>query len=265
MNKFKKVVFVGSGKGGVGKSTVSAGIAVSLADKGYKVGLLDADIYGPSQDIVMNLKNGTVHDNEQEDILPTVESYGVRCVSLGSLIKDSQALAWRGPMVVSALRQMVEKTNWGDVEFLVVDLPPGTGDVVMSMAKFVDVDASVIVSTPQDIALLDAKKAYDMFKKINVPVAGMVENMSYHICSSCGSKEHVFGENGLKEFAKQTDSLFLGEIPLNINIRTSCDNGESLAQFAEFKNITNKLLARLDELAELKKQQQEQPVKVVID
>lgn len=265
MNKFKKVVFVGSGKGGVGKSTVSAGIAVSLADKGYKVGLLDADIYGPSQDRIMKLESGTVHDNEQEDILPTVENYGVKCVSLGSLIKDSQALAWRGPMVVSALRQMVEKTNWGDTEFLVVDLPPGTGDVVMSMAKFTDVDASVIVSTPQDIALLDAKKAYDMFAKINIPVAGMVENMSYHICSSCGSKEHIFGENGLRDFAKEKDSLFLGDIPLNISIRKSCDKGESLTQFAEFKNITNKLLARLDELEEDKKQKEEQPIKVVID
>lgn len=258
MNNLKKVVFVGSGKGGVGKSTVSAGIAVNLIKKGYKVGLLDADVYGPSQDTIMNLKEGIVHDNEQEDILPTVESFGVRCVSLGSLIKDSQALAWRGPMVVSALKQMVDKTNWGDIEFLVVDLPPGTGDVVMSMAKFVKVDAAVILSTPQDVALLDAKKAFDMFNKLNIPVAGMVENMSYHICSSCGSKEHIFGDNGLAKFAAESNSLFLGEIPLNISIRKACDEGSSLAQFNEFSSITENLLDSLDSI-------KQQAIKVVID
>lgn len=258
MNKFKKVIFVGSGKGGVGKSTVSAGIAVNIAKQGYKAGLLDADIYGPSQDRIMNLANGVLHDNEQENILPTVESYGVKVVSMGSLVKDNQALAWRGPMLASALKQMVSQTNWGDTEFLVVDLPPGTGDVVMSMAKLLKANAAVIVSTPQDIALLDAKKAYDMFNKLNIPVAGMVENMSYHVCNNCGSKEHIFGENGLAEFAKQSDSLFLGAIPLNINIRQACDNGENLDIFSEFKEISDKLLQKIDEIAN-------NPIKVVID
>tara|TARA_Y100001960_G_C14777779_1_gene884370 strand:- start:591 stop:1367 length:777 start_codon:yes stop_codon:yes gene_type:complete len=258
MNNFKKVVFIGSGKGGVGKSTVSAGVAINLAKQGLKVGLLDADIYGPSQDTIMNLANGTVHDNEQENILPTVESYGVRCVSMGSLIKDSQALAWRGPMLVSALKQMIGQTNWGDTEFLVVDLPPGTGDIVMSLAKLVKANGAVIVSTPQDIALLDAKKAFDMFKKLNVPVAGMVENMSYHICSNCGSKEHVFGENGLKDFATEVEGQFLGSIPLNISIRQSCDEGVGLDNFDEFADITKKLLESLDEIGN-------NPIKVVID
>lgn len=258
MNNFKKVIFIGSGKGGVGKSTVSAGVAVNLAKLGYKTGLLDADIYGPSQDTIMNLKNGLVHDNNQEDILPTVESYGVRCVSMGTLIKDSQALAWRGPMLASALKQMVEKTNWEDTEFLVVDLPPGTGDVVMSMVKLVKANAAIIVSTPQDVALLDAKKAYNMFNKMDVPVAGMVENMSYHICSSCGSKEHIFGNNGLVDFAKEVNSLFLGSIPLNINIRKACDEGKSLDSFTEFTDITNKILNQLEKI-------KNQAIKVVID
>jgi ATP-binding protein involved in chromosome partitioning len=258
MNNFSKVIFVGSGKGGVGKSTVSAGIAVNLAKRGYKVGLLDADIYGPSQDLMFNLKNGIVHDNGKEDILPTVENYGVRCVSIGSLIKDSQALAWRGPMVAGALKQMVEQTNWEGVDTLVVDLPPGTGDVVMTMSKLVKPNGAVIVSTPQDVAMLDAKKAFDMFNKLNVPVAGMVENMSYHICSSCGSKEHVFGADSLANFADETNSPFLGDIPLNINIRKACDEGQSLQDFCEFKLITENLLASLEDIKQA-------GIKVVID
>lgn len=258
MNNFKKIVFVGSGKGGVGKSTVASGIAVSLAQKGFKVGLLDADIYGPSQDKMMSLSQGTVHDLKDDKTLPTVESFGVRVVSMGSMVQEAQALAWRGPMLASALKQMVSQTNWGDTEFLVVDLPPGTGDVALSMAKLVKASGAVIVSTPQDIALLDAKKAYDMFNKLNIPVAGMVENMSYHICKECGSKEYIFGENGLKNFALEVKGQFLGSLPLNINIRKACDNGESLAQFTEFSEISEKLLVSLDEIAN-------NHIKVVID
>lgn len=258
MSNFKKVILVGSGKGGVGKSTVSAGIAVNLAKLGEKVGLLDADIYGPSQDLMFDLKNGEVFDNDQEDIMPTIKNYGVRCVSIGSIVKDSQALAWRGPMLASALKQMVEKSNWEGIDTLVVDLPPGTGDVVMTMAKLVKPTGAVIVSTPQDVAMLDAKKAYDMFNKLNIPIAGFVENMSYHICSKCGSKEYIFGKNGVKDYVKSVDSLFLGDIPLNISIRQTSDKGQSLEKFEEFNKITQKLSQQLEQL-------KQQPIKVVID
>jgi ATP-binding protein involved in chromosome partitioning len=220
----KNIIAVASGKGGVGKSTTSVNLALALAAEGAKVGVLDADIYGPSQPRML----GTTQRPESADgkTIEPIESYGVQSMSIGFLIEEEEPMIWRGPMVTQALQQMLGDTNWRDLDYLVIDLPPGTGDIQLTLSQKVPVSGAVIVTTPQDISLLDARKAYKMFEKVKVPVLGVVENMSTHICSQCGHEEHIFGSGGGERMAEQYGLSMLGSLPLNIRIREDADGGK---------------------------------------
>ena len=220
----KNIIAIASGKGGVGKSTTSVNLALALAAEGAKVGVLDADIYGPSQPRML----GTTQRPESADgkSIEPIESYGVQSMSIGFLIDEEEPMIWRGPMVTQALQQMLGDTNWRELDYLVIDLPPGTGDIQLTLSQKVPVSGSVIVTTPQDISLLDARKALKMFEKVKVPVLGVIENMSTHICSQCGHEEHIFGAGGGESMAKQYDVNMLGNLPLDITIRENADNGE---------------------------------------
>ncbi len=220
----KNVVAVASGKGGVGKSTTAANLALAWAAQGAKVGLLDADIYGPSQPLMMGLTGAKPVSTDGKHMAP-LRAHGVEVMSIGFMIDPEQPMAWRGPMVTSALTQLLGDTTWGDLDYLVVDMPPGTGDIQLTLAQRVPVSGAVIVTTPQDIALLDARKGLKMFEKVEVRVLGVVENMSLHICSQCGHVEHVFGSGGGARMAAQYGVQLLGELPLDIRIREDADGG----------------------------------------
>jgi len=219
----KNIVAVASGKGGVGKSTTAANLALAWAAQGAKVGLLDADIYGPSQPMMMGL-GGAKPQSDGKHLIPLV-AHGVEVMSIGFMIDQEQPMAWRGPMVTQALTQLLGETNWGQLDYLVVDMPPGTGDIQLTLAQRVPVSGAVIVTTPQDIALLDARKGLKMFEKVEVRVLGVVENMSMHVCSHCGHVEHVFGSGGGARIANQYGVQLLGELPLDIRIREDADGG----------------------------------------
>src|SRR6201996_3277575 len=220
----KNVVAVASGKGGVGKSTTAANLALAWAAQGAKVGLLDADIYGPSQPMMMGLGGQKPLTKDGKRMTPLI-SHGVEVMSIGFMIDPEPPMAWRGPMVTQALTQLLSDTDWGDLDFLVVDMPPGTGDIQLTLAQRVPVSGAVIVTTPQDIALLDARKGLKMFEKVEVRVLGVVENMSMHICAECGHVEHVFGSGGGARMASQYRVHLLGELPLDIRIREDADGG----------------------------------------
>ncbi len=220
----KNIVAVASGKGGVGKSTTAANLALALAGDGAAVGLLDADIYGPSQARMMGLGNQRPTSHDGRLIEPPV-AYGVKVMSIGLLIDEEQPMAWRGPMVTQALTQLLDNSHWGDLDYLIVDMPPGTGDIQLTLSQRVPVSGAVIVTTPQDIALLDARKGLKMFQKVEVPVLGIVENMSTHVCSQCGHEEHIFGSGGGRAMAAQYSVELLGELPLDIRIREQADGG----------------------------------------
>jgi ATP-binding protein involved in chromosome partitioning len=217
------IVAVASGKGGVGKSTTSVNLALALATLGQRVGLLDADIYGPSQPRMLGI-TGKPRSPDGKKLLP-MENYGVRVMSMGFLVDEDAPMIWRGPMVQSALQQMLGDVAWGELDVLVVDLPPGTGDAQLTMAQRVPLAGAVIVSTPQDIALLDARKALNMFRKVDVPVFGIVENMSYFLCPSCGHRSEIFSHGGARATAERYGVDFLGEIPLDLTIREDTDAG----------------------------------------
>ena len=221
----KNIIAVASGKGGVGKSTTSVNLALALAAEGATVGILDADIYGPSQPRMMGLSDRKPDSPDGKTLEPIV-NYGVQSMSIGYLIDEDTPMIWRGPMVTQALEQLLNDTNWREVDYLVIDLPPGTGDTQLTLAQKVPVSGAVIVTTPQDIALLDARKAYKMFEKVEVPVLGVVENMSIHICSKCGHEEHIFGEGGGQKMADDYNINFLGALPLDISIRKEADEGK---------------------------------------
>jgi len=220
----KNTIAVASGKGGVGKSTTSINLALALQAEGATVGILDADIYGPSQPRMLGLK-GKPDTTDGKTVEPKV-SYGVQSMSIGYLIEEDTPMIWRGPMVTGALEQLLNDTNWQDLDYLIIDLPPGTGDIQLTLCQKIPVSGAVIVTTPQDIALLDARKALKMFEKVNVPVLGIIENMSTHICSQCGHEEHIFGSGGGDQMAKQYDVDLLGSLPLDIRIREGVDNGK---------------------------------------
>ncbi len=224
LDKVKNIVAVASGKGGVGKSTTAANLALAWAAQGAKVGLLDADIYGPSQPMMMGLggQKPTTTDGKR---LSPLKAYGVEVMSIGLMIDPEQPMVWRGPMATQALTQLLGDTNWGELDYLVVDMPPGTGDIQLTLAQRVPVSGAVIVTTPQDIALLDARKGLKMFEKVEVPVLGVVENMSVHICSNCGHVEHLFGSGGGARLAEQYGVHLLGELPLDVRIREAADGG----------------------------------------
>ena len=221
------IIAVASGKGGVGKSTVAANLACALALQGKRVGVLDADVYGPSQPRMLGI-SGRPASPDRNMILP-LRGQGVTLMSIGLLTEEGEAVAWRGPMLMGALQQMLSKVQWGALDALIVDLPPGTGDVQMTLAQTVSVDGAIIVSTPQDIALLDARKGIDMFRQMDVPVIGMIENMSVYVCSACGHEEHIFGHDGVRVEAEKLGIPLLGSIPLNIDVRSGSDDGKPIA------------------------------------
>jgi len=224
LGNVKNIVAVASGKGGVGKSTTAANLALAWAAQGAKVGLLDADIYGPSQPLMMGLTGAKPVSADGKHLTP-LRAHGVEVMSIGFMIDQEQPMAWRGPMVTQALTQLLGETNWGELDYLVVDMPPGTGDIQLTLAQRVPVSGAVIVTTPQDIALLDARKGLKMFEKVEVRVLGVVENMSVHVCSQCGHIEHVFGSGGGARMATQYGVQLLGELPLDIRIREDADGG----------------------------------------
>ena len=243
-----RIIAVASGKGGVGKSTVSANLACALAAEGRRVGLLDADVYGPSQPRMLGV-SGRPASPDGKTILP-MRNHGVTMMSIGLMMNDDQAVVWRGPMLMGALQQMMTQVQWGALDVLIVDLPPGTGDVQMTLAQKFAVDGAIIVSTPQDVALLDARKGVDMFQQLHVPIVGMIENMSTHICSNCGYEEHVFGHGGVKAEAEKLGVPLLAEIPLHLDIRVAADGGAPIvvskpesAQAEAFRTVAKSLIA----------------------
>ncbi|MNQ68866.1 Septum site-determining protein MinD [compost metagenome] len=221
----KNIIAVASGKGGVGKSTTAANLALALAREGARVGILDADIYGPSQGIMFGIAEGTRPKIRDQKFFVPLEAHGVEVMSMAFLTDENTPVVWRGPMVSGALIQLITQTAWNDLDYLVVDMPPGTGDIQLTLAQKVPVAGAVIVTTPQDLALLDAKKGVEMFRKVNIPVLGVVENMAVHICSNCGHAEHLFGEGGGEKLAAQFGVELLASMPLSIAIRTQADSG----------------------------------------
>ncbi len=226
----RSIVAVASGKGGVGKSTVAVNLALALAANGLQVGLLDADIYGPSQPRLLGLK-GRPHTKDGK-VLEPMEAFGIKAMSIGFLVNEDQAMIWRGPMVMSALQQMLRDVNWGALDVLVVDMPPGTGDAQLTMAQQVPLAGAIIVSTPQDLALLDARKGIAMFRKVEVPVLGIVENMSYFLCPHCGGRTEIFAHGGARHEADKLGVPFMGEVPLDLAIRETSDGGTPIVASA---------------------------------
>ncbi|CAN7600371.1 iron-sulfur cluster carrier protein ApbC [Variovorax sp. LjRoot84] len=224
MPNVKNIIAVASGKGGVGKSTTAANLALALAAEGASVGLLDADIYGPSLPMMLGIDRRP--ESEDGKTMEPLENHGVQVMSIGFLVDQDEAMIWRGPMATQALEQLLRQTNWKELDYLIVDLPPGTGDIQLTLSQRVPMTGAVIVTTPQDIALLDAKKGIKMFEKVGVPILGIVENMAVHVCSNCGHVEHIFGAEGGKKMAAQYNMEYLGALPLDINIRLQADSGK---------------------------------------
>lgn len=241
-----RIIAVASGKGGVGKSTVSSNLAVALAKQGRKVGLLDADILGPSQAKMMGV-TARPASPDGKNIEPPV-AHGVKMMSLGLMLKEGEAVIWRGPMLMGALQQLLGQVNWGTLDVLIVDLPPGTGDVQLTLCQRTQLTGALVVSTPQDVALLDARKAIDMFAKLKTPVLGLIENMSTYVCPNCGHEAHIFGHGGVAEEARKLDLPFLGELPLALEVRVAGDAGTPIAagegpQAEAYARLAHRLIA----------------------
>ncbi len=233
----KNIIAVASGKGGVGKSTTSVNLALALAAEGATVGLLDADIYGPSQPQMLGI-SGRPESKDGKTMDP-MEAYGIQAMSIGFLIDADTPMVWRGPMVTGALEQLLRETKWRDLDYLIVDLPPGTGDIQLTLSQKIPVTGAIIVTTPQDIALLDARKGLKMFEKVGIPILGIVENMSTHICSNCGHEEHIFGAGGGTLMCKDYNVDLLGSLPLDITIREQADNGKPTVVATPDSKIAN--------------------------
>jgi ATP-binding protein involved in chromosome partitioning len=248
----KNVIAVASGKGGVGKSTTTVNLALAMAKEGAKVGILDADIYGPSQGMMMGFAPDTRPNVRDEKFFVPPMAHGVQVMSMAFLTTQDTPMAWRGPMVTGALMQIINQTDWDDLDYLFIDMPPGTGDIQLTLSQKVPVAGSVIVTTPQDIALLDARRGIEMFNKVNIPVLGVVENMSVHICSNCGHQEAIFGDEGGASLAKEYQVEVMGKLPLSLDIRQQCDAGSpSVIQDSEsevariYRGIARKIGAGL--------------------
>ncbi len=226
MNQIKHIIAVASGKGGVGKSTTAVNLALALQAAGHRTGLLDADIYGPSQQVMLGIAEGVRPEQQGGEYLLPVPAHGLKTMSMGFLVTESTPMVWRGPMAGGALSQLLEQTLWGELDYLVIDMPPGTGDIQLTLSQKARVSGAVIVTTPQDIALLDARKGVEMFRKVQVPILGIVENMALHRCSQCGHVEHIFGEQGGQRIAADYGVPLLGSLPLALSIREQTDAGE---------------------------------------
>jgi len=240
----KNIIAIASGKGGVGKSTFAVNFAVALEQLGHKVGILDADIYGPSIPRMMGL-SGRPEANANHKLVP-LENYNIQCMSIGFLIGVDTPTIWRGPMVMKALEQMFNGVEWGDLDYLIIDLPPGTGDAQLTLAQSSKLNGSIIISTPQDVALIDARKGINMFNKVNVPVLGIVENMSYFICSNCNERHEIFANGGAKKEAETSNNIFLGELPLDTLLRVHSDNGQPICAL-EPENYLSKIYIKIAE------------------
>jgi ATP-binding protein involved in chromosome partitioning len=254
MPNVKNIIAVASGKGGVGKSTTAVNLALALSAEGASVGLLDADIYGPSQPMMLGVK-GRPETKDGKSMEP-MENHGVQVSSIGFLIDPDEPMVWRGPMVTQALQQLLEQTNWRDLDYLIVDMPPGTGDIQLTLSQKVPVTGAVIVTTPQDIALLDARKGLKMFEKVGIPILGIVENMSTHICSNCGHAEEIFGAGGGAKMCQDFNVEFLGALPLTMAIREQADSGKPTVVAdpdgpvaAIYKEIARKIAVQVSEKA----------------
>ncbi len=251
LSKIGKIIAVASGKGGVGKSTIAVNLALALAATGKNIGLLDADIYGPSVPRLMGIQNQKPETDESGRIVP-LTAHGIKLMSMGFMVDESTPMIWRGPIVQSALLQMLRDVNWDGLDILVIDLPPGTGDIHLTLAQKVPLSGAVIVSTPQDIALIDARKGLEMFRKVSVPVLGIVENMSYYCCSNCGHRDDIFGHGGARQESENLNIPFLGEIPLHAKIREFSDSGTPIViaeptseQSKIFSSIAQQILTGL--------------------
>jgi ATP-binding protein involved in chromosome partitioning len=252
MRRVSNIIAIASGKGGVGKSTTAANLALALTAEGARVGLLDADIYGPSLPLMMGVAPGTRPETRDQKYFVPLNAHGVQLMSMGVLVTESTPVVWRGPMASGALQQLLNQTIWEDLDYLLIDMPPGTGDIQLTLSQSVPVTGAVIVTTPQDIALLDAKKGIEMFRKVHIPILGIVENMSQHVCSQCGHMEHIFGTGGGDRLALEYDTAMLGALPLDITIREQADGGTPtvLAQpdskiAASYREIARQLAANL--------------------
>ncbi len=233
----KNIIAVSSGKGGVGKSTTAVNLAVALAKDGAKVGLLDADIYGPSQGIMLGIEDGTRPETIDNKWFVPITAHGVKAMSMAYLVTESTPVVWRGPMASGALLQIMTQTQWGELDYLIIDMPPGTGDIQLTMSQKFPVSGAVVVTTPQDVALADAKKGIEMFEKVHIPVLGLIENMSLHICSNCGHAEHIFGEDGAETLAERYHTKVLGSLPLAKHIREQSDNGVPVVAFDDMSEV----------------------------
>jgi len=225
MNKIKHIIAVASGKGGVGKSTTAVNLALALKASGNQVGLLDADIYGPSQQLMLGVAPGVRPEQQGGQYLLPVEAHGLKTMTMGYLVTERTPMVWRGPMAGGALAQMLEQTLWGELDYLVIDMPPGTGDIQLTLSQKASLSGAVIVTTPQDIALLDAQKGVEMFRKVDVPILGVIENMAVHICTQCGHREHIFGAHGGERIAADYGVPLLASLPLALSIREQTDSG----------------------------------------
>jgi ATP-binding protein involved in chromosome partitioning len=250
----KNIIAVSSGKGGVGKSTTAVNLALALAAEGATVGILDADIYGPSQPMMLGITGRP--ESIAENTIEPMEGHGLQASSIGFLIDPDSPMVWRGPMVTSALEQLLRQTNWRDVDYLIVDMPPGTGDIQLTLSQKVPVTGAVIVTTPQDIALLDARKGLKMFEKVGIPIIGIVENMSIYVCPNCNHQEHIFGQDGGKKMCEEYKVDFLGSLPLNLSIREQADSGRPTvvadpdgAISAIYKTIARKIAIQVAEMS----------------
>lgn len=248
MPNIKNIIAIASGKGGVGKSTTSVNLALALQALGAKVGVLDADIYGPSMPIMLGTAGQHPESTDKKSIMP-IESHGIQSMSIGYLIKPEQAMVWRGPMASGALQQLINDTQWDDLDYLIIDLPPGTGDIQLTMAQKIPVTAAVVVTTPQDIALADARKAVTMFDKVKVPVLGVVENMAMHTCTNCGHQEHIFGAGGGGKLADEIGVELVGSLPLSLEIREDTDRGQATVAKNSDNDISQKYIKIAQRLA----------------
>ena len=254
MPNVKNIIAVSSGKGGVGKSTTAVNLALALAAEGATVGILDADIYGPSQPMMLGITGRP--ESIAENTIEPMEGHGLQASSIGFLIDPDSPMVWRGPMVTSALEQLLRQTNWRDVDYLIVDMPPGTGDIQLTLSQKVPVTGAVIVTTPQDIALLDARKGLKMFEKVGIPIIGIVENMSIYVCPNCNHQEHIFGQGGGQKMCNDYGVDFLGSLPLNLSIREQADSGRPTvvadpdgAISAIYKGIARKIAIQVAEMS----------------